>query len=850
MKTPRSEPEYICDTSRMRPAPQHSRLHWLFALLLMTAVGGALWQHGHAGLTIGLLAAVPFFAASVYLPYRWVNSLARAIFNCLVFCGAIGWMVWRTKDGFPDLILVEGLCIASLIFMDGGRPKDYFYLFFISVFLLIYGSLVPRMMHLYLTGGAIVLLLILAFASRTAALAGKPPVREIPSKWSRLWHPAVLQLILSAVLFWYIFAMMPLKNNEVPGLFETSFLTTRETALPPELSQWLRPKKYQLRNNAPIVVTGEKPQNPTEAGEKGTPANLPDPVSKSIIDGSGSGSQGQDLVFHVKSDVKLYHLARLYDQYDGAQWKASPRLERVRIRDYAAKAKVRFHLVEQKYSLVKMLSLRLYSGFRMSSLVSDTDNFMFAGKNLKTTFYGAELLKSPPELPFEYKVSVQLLIPLAPPETHTAEAAAPQPPPPETKKKVKSKKKKVKPVRKPLPPDPAWTENVSRQNYLTLPRRKISKRVMELASRLTAGNLTAYGKALALRDHLRNTYPYKLEAKPVPPGKEPADYFLFELKEGHCEYFACALAVLARAAGLPSRVAVGFSPGNYNTLSNMFEVYEYHAHAWTQIYIEQLGWLTMDATPPSAISSRTLPAGLGQLRDPFDDEWRITPPELTEKTQQFLKADLLANYNKKDELSKIDSTLVEMVKAQEEITEKVKHKYEGTVKKIRKSQQSGTLFRLKQIWDRFCNYFQSTFSSLYDFLFSTWLVFLTALLLLFFGYRFFRLYFIRRRWRSKAVRVRELRKTAEECSQTDPRQAILKIYTALRFSLELAGQERGTLELLDFADRLAAVNRNLSESARVIFLLYYKAEYSALPLTGADAARAIALYDSIRYEEE
>ena len=849
MKTPKSEPEYICDTSRMRQTPPHNRLHWLFALLLMTAIAGALWQHGNAGLTIGLLAATPFFAASVYLPYRWVNSLARAIFNCFVFCGAIGWMVWRTtKDGFPDLILVEGLCIASLIFMDGGRPKDYFYLFFISIFLLIYGTLVPRMMHLYLTGGAIVLLLILAFFSRTAALAGKPPVREIPSRWNRLWHPAVLQLFLSAVLFWYIFAMMPLKNNDAPGLFETSFLTTRETALPPEISQWLRPKKYQHRNNAPIAVTGKKPEKPTAADEKGTPANLPDPVSKSIIDGSGSSSQGQDLVFHVKSDVKLYHLARLYDQYDGAQWKASPRLERVRIRDYAVKAKVRSHLIEQKYSLVKMLSLRLYSGFRMSSLISENGNFMFAGKNLKTTFYGAELLESPSELPFEYKVSVQMMIPLSLPETHTAEPAASLPPEPKTK--TKPKKKKARPVRKPLPPDPAWTENISRQHYLNLPRKKISKRVMDLASRLTAGNLTVYGKALALRDHLRNTYPYRLEAKPVPPGKEPADYFLFELKEGHCEYFACALAVLARAAGLPSRVAVGFSPGNYNTLSNMFEVYEYHAHAWTQIYIEQLGWLTMDATPPSAVSSRTLPAGLGQLRDPFDDEWRITPPELTEKTRQFLKADLLANYNKRDELSKIDSTLVEMVKAQEEITEKVKNKYEGTVKKIQKSKQSGTLFRLKLFWGRFFNCFRSMFSSLYDFFFSTWLVFLAGLLLLFFGYRFFRLCFIRRRWRSKAVRVRELRKLAEECSQTDPRQAILDIYTALRFSLELAGQERGTLELLDFAGRLAAVNRNLSESARVIFLLYYKAEYSSLTLTGADAARAIALYDSIRYESE
>lgn len=845
---PRSEPEYICDTSRMRPAPPRSRFHWLFALLLMTAVAGALWQHGHAGLTIGLLAAVPFFAASVYLPYRWVNSLARAIFNCLVFCGAIGWIVWRTKDGFPDLILVEGLGIASLIFMDGGRPKDYFYLFFISIFLLIYGSLVPRMIHLYLSGFAIVLLLILAFLSRSAALAGRPPVREIPSKWRRCWHPALIQLILAAVLFWYIFAMMPLKNNDMPGLFETSFLTTRETVLPPELSQWLRPKKYQIRPDAPIVLTEEKSQKPTEAGDKGTPANLPDPVSKSIIDGSGSSSQGQDLVFHVKSDLKLYHLARLYDQYDGTQWKATPRLEHTRVRDYSVKAKVRSHIVEQSYSLVKMLSLRLYSGFRMVSLTSDSNSFRFATNNLKTSFYGAELLKTPPELPWNYKVSVQLLIPLSPPEIHTAES--PAPPPPEPVKKTKSKKKKLKPVRKPLPPDPAWVENVSRQYYMMLPRKKISKRVLQLASQLTAGNLTAYGKALALRDYLRNTYPYQLEAKPVPPGKEPADYFLFELKQGHCEYFACALAVLARAAGLPSRVAIGFSPGNYNTLSNMFEVHEYHAHAWTQIYIEQLGWLTMDATPPSALPSRTLPAGIGQLRDPFDDEWRITPPELTEKTQQFLKADLLANYDKKGELSKIDSTLVEMVKVQEEITEKVKHKYEGTVKKIQESKKSGSLFRIKQLWDRFSNYFQSTFSSLYDFLFSFWLVFLAALLLCFFAYRFFGLCFIQQRWKSKADRVKELRKNAENCSQADPRQAILDIYTALRFSLELAGHDRGTFELLDFADRLAAVNRNLSESARVIFLLYYKAEYSSLPLTAADAAKAITLYDSIRYEED
>ena len=848
MKTSRSEPEYICDVSRMRSAPPHSRLHWLFAALLMTAYAGALWQHGHAGLTVGLLAAVPFFAASVYLPYRWVNSLARAIINCFIFCGAVGWGVWRARESCPDLIMVEALCIATLIFMAGGRPKDYFYLFFISIFLLIYGSLVPRLAHLYLTGIAIILLLVLAFLSRTASLAGMPPNREIRSKWRRSWHPAVIQMILSAVLFWFVFALMPLKNNDAPGLFETSFLTSREMVLPPEISSWLRPKKLQTSADAKMVMDGKEPQKPTAADKKGTPANLPDPVSKSIIEGSGSSSQGQDLVFYVKSDVKLYHLARLYDVYDGSQWKASPRLERVRIRDYSPKAKVRSHAIEQKYTLVKMISRRLYGGFRPFSFFFEGE-FSAVNRNVKSSFYGAELLQSPAGLPLNYSVSVLMLIPLSPPETHSAELAAS--PPPEPKPQNKSGRKNRKTVRKPPPPpDPAWVENVSKQNYLTLPSKKISARVRDLAVRLTAGNLTPYGKALALRDHLRKTYPYQLEAKPVLPGKEPADYFLFELKQGHCEYFACALAVLARAAGLPSRVAVGFSPGNYNTLSNMFEIYEYHAHAWTQIYIDQLGWLTMDATPPSELQSRTLPAGLGQLRDPFNDEWKITPPELTEKTQQFLKADLLASLKKKDDLSKIDSALVEMVKVQDQIEEKVKKEYLETTKKIKKSRQRGALFRLKQFWSRFSGYFRNTFFSLYDFFFSTWMIFLTALFLLYFGYKFFRICFAHWRRRARSRRIRGLRKSAETLCSTDPGQAVKDIYMALRISLDLAGEERGTLELLDFADRLAAVNRNLSESARVIFLLYYKAEYGPWPLTPADASKAIALYDSLRFSPE
>ena len=177
---------------------------------------------------------------------------------------------------------------------------------------------------------------------------------------------------------------------------------------------------------------------------------------------------------------------------------------------------------------------------------------------------------------------------------------------------------------------------------------------------------------MALRDYLRNNYRYKLHATPTPPGEESVDYFLFTLKEGHCEYFAAALTVLARAAGLPARVATGYSPGNYNTMTNLFEVHEYHAHAWSHIYISEIGWLTMDATPPQNIRSETRPIGIGALRDPFGDEWKITPPEITEQTLQFIKNDIIKEARKNEDAGTLEKALIKTAVAQEAIQQNIK----------------------------------------------------------------------------------------------------------------------------------------------------------------------------------
>lgn len=78
--------------------------------------------------------------------------------------------------------------------------------------------------------------------------------------------------------------------------------------------------------------------------------------------------------------------------------------------------------------------------------------------------------------------------------------------------------------------------------------------------------------------------------------------FLFERRAGYCEHYAAALAVMLRAAGIPSRVAAGYYGGEWNDLGRYLIVRESDAHAWTEGWLDGR-WVTMDATPPQDGSS-------------------------------------------------------------------------------------------------------------------------------------------------------------------------------------------------------------------------------------------------------
>ena len=132
------------------------------------------------------------------------------------------------------------------------------------------------------------------------------------------------------------------------------------------------------------------------------------------------------------------------------------------------------------------------------------------------------------------------------------------------------------------------------QRYLQLPD-KMDARISQLAKQVTANLDNRYDKAKALETYLQNNFGYTLDLKVT--GEEPLADFLFNIREGHCEYFATALAVMLRTQGIASRVVNGFQPGEYNETADVYVVKQRNAHSWVEVYFPgEDAWIPFDAT--------------------------------------------------------------------------------------------------------------------------------------------------------------------------------------------------------------------------------------------------------------
>ena len=139
--------------------------------------------------------------------------------------------------------------------------------------------------------------------------------------------------------------------------------------------------------------------------------------------------------------------------------------------------------------------------------------------------------------------------------------------------------------------DGQWAEIQS--VYTALPEG-IDNRVYALAMEITRDAASNFDRALAIQRYLTANMRYSLDVEYPPQGKDFVSYFLLESKTGYCSYYATAMAVLGRIAGLPTRYAEGYlaRPGEDGKATLTGE----DAHAWTEIYFRGLGWIPFDAT--------------------------------------------------------------------------------------------------------------------------------------------------------------------------------------------------------------------------------------------------------------
>jgi transglutaminase-like putative cysteine protease len=155
-----------------------------------------------------------------------------------------------------------------------------------------------------------------------------------------------------------------------------------------------------------------------------------------------------------------------------------------------------------------------------------------------------------------------------------------------------------------------YTSNPAEDKYLQLPSR-FPERVKDLTAEITASAKTPYEKVALLQNYLQQNFNYTnnpdLSRK---VSKDFVEGFLFDIREGYCDYFSTALVMMARSEGIPARWVKGYAPGQMSLNSDLqaprqpgapiettYTVTNADAHSWAEVYFGEYGWIPVEATP-------------------------------------------------------------------------------------------------------------------------------------------------------------------------------------------------------------------------------------------------------------
>jgi len=131
--------------------------------------------------------------------------------------------------------------------------------------------------------------------------------------------------------------------------------------------------------------------------------------------------------------------------------------------------------------------------------------------------------------------------------------------------------------------------------YLQLPN-DFPVKIREISLEISAGKSSEIEKALEIINYLRNSFRYK-DFVDIPQGSDPVEWFLFEGREGFCNYYASSAVLMLRSIGIPSRLVVGYAQGERINDDNNFMAKIKDSHSWIEAYFNDSGWITLEPTP-------------------------------------------------------------------------------------------------------------------------------------------------------------------------------------------------------------------------------------------------------------
>lgn len=785
--------------------------HWLAFALYGLGVMQALWLHGSPGLTAALLVCLVPAALIAWLPERRFGSDDRRLAQNLLAIGGFVWAAVRLGGRIPpDVAVIECVALIGISFAFTVADGDYGYLALLSGVLHAYGAFVPaRLSYLVLMPLSAVAALGYLYASQAGALVhGTVPQPLVPVAPRRAWGRRAVHMLCIGGLTLVLFAVLPVTPVQSPGMMPTAIVPTHAQPANRTVASWFDRLPQRRDGNGDTVVDGPRPDQTDPRARTRVSGN-----GSHAMAGGGGGAPGRDLVMQVRSPLKLYWVARIYQRYDGRGWHvgapeppaastAGRREGRERRRQSPSAPRpgsthktlpAHCKAVEQVVTIHKWVSPRLFGAWEPISAWPPAFDRRIRCDAAGMRFGDDGGL---PEPPFTYLVRSAIPDPEKRLEPAAPEASAAAP-----------------------------------DHWLQLPDA-VPDRVRKLARRIAADRTSPLQQALAIRDYLRSRYGYSLDAPPVPADRETVDFFLFDLERGHCEYFAAAFTVLARCNGIPARVATGFSPGNFNTLTNTFDVYEYHAHAWTQIRLADHGWITLDATPASAVPSRTGPGAIGALRDPFSKEWRVQPPELTEEARAWRPTGTVEAFDLDDAVPPVYRILISIPMSIDEVRTLLQRLVGGEARPGKPSPGK------RRLADTVMGSWRNFLAMLWRIVALTqWLVAAArvshlllaltlacgAVIVVIYLPSWRRSYHVWLQIRSSQRRLAIARGLAER----DPAECVAECYRLTRDLLELCGWRRPVgLDLFDYGAKLKHVDRDLCRHVLGVFYLYSRLQYS------------------------